>query len=85
VSSIRESIRKSKLEVRRKLIVGEIEKAVDSEDWEIAKSKLATLRKADPKFDRIPSLEVTLKTGSGRGNRAEEEGGGFGRESEILG
>lgn len=61
VSSIRESIRKSKLEVRRELIIGEIEKAVDSEDWEIAKSKLAMLRKADPKFDRIPSLEVTLK------------------------
>ena len=62
VSSIRESIRKSRLEVRRKLMVGEIEKAVESEDWGIAKSKLATLRKADPIFDRVSSLELTLKT-----------------------
>ncbi|MDG1976244.1 MAG: right-handed parallel beta-helix repeat-containing protein [Akkermansiaceae bacterium] len=62
VASIRESIRKSKLEVRRKLIVDEIEKAVASADWRIAKGKLATLRKADPTFDQIPSLEVILKT-----------------------
>ena len=62
LASIRESIRKSKLEVRRKLIVDEIEKAVASADWRIAKGKLATLRKADPTFDQIPSLEVILKT-----------------------
>ena len=66
VPSIRESIRKSRLEVRRKLIVGEIEKAMEAEEWEIAKSQLAMLRKADPAFNQISSIEVTLKT-------AEEE------------
>lgn len=66
VPSIRESIRKSKLEVRRKLIVDEIEKAMESEDWGIVKSQLLMLRKVDPAFNRIPSIEVSLKT-------AEEE------------
>ena len=76
VASIRESIRKSKLEVRRKLIVDEIEKAVASADWRIAKGKLATLRKADPTFDQIPSLEVILKT-------AQEEA--IGRKKKAAG
>jgi hypothetical protein len=76
VASIRESIRKSKLEVRRKLIVDEIEKAVALADWRIAKGKLATLRKADPTFDQIPFLEVILKT-------AQEEA--IGRKKKAAG
>ncbi len=66
VPSIRESIQKSRLELRRKLTVIEIEKSMESENWEIAKSQLGMLRKSDPAFNRISSIEMSLKT-------AEEE------------
>lgn len=58
---IRESIRKSRIEVLSKSIIGEMEKAREAEDWRMAKSQLEMLRKVDPAFARIPSIEATLK------------------------
>ncbi len=66
VPVIRESIRESKLEVRSKLMVDSIEKAMEAEDWRTAKGQLEMLKKANPEYTRIPFITATLKT-------AEEE------------
>lgn len=62
IPSIRKSIRKSRLKVRSNLIVIEIGKAMEAENWDIAKSQLEKLRKADPAFNRFSSIEMSLKT-----------------------
>lgn len=62
VPEIRASIRESKLQVRSKLMVESIEKAMESEDWRTAKSQLSLLEQANPAYPKIPFIKATLQT-----------------------
>ncbi len=57
---IRVVIKESKMQVRSVLMVREIEKAMENEDWEVAANQLEALIKANPVHPRIPEMRKQI-------------------------
>ncbi|MEJ6578814.1 MAG: right-handed parallel beta-helix repeat-containing protein [Akkermansiaceae bacterium] len=61
LTEIRSQIKESRMNVRNLLMVREIEKAMQEENWRVAESQLSSLVKDQPKHSAIPLLRTRLE------------------------